>query len=147
MTAADPLLGRLRSSFSGEVIGPGDAQYEGARRVWSAQFDRHPALIVRPANVADVAAAVRFARERDLVVASICHAPQLLIEAGVVKGRKMTCYTSVKTDLKNAGAHYEDREVVVDGNLVTSRQPADLPAFMRETVRVLRERRVLPRAS
>ena len=72
MTAADPLLGRLRSSFSGEVIGPGDAQYEGARRVWSAQFDRHPALIVRPANVADVAAAVRFARERDLVVAVRC---------------------------------------------------------------------------
>jgi protease I len=90
---------------------------------------------------------VQQAFERDLVVASICHAPQLLIEAGVVKGRTMTCYTSVKTDLKNAGALYEDREVVVDGNLVTSRKPADLPAFMRETVRVLRERRVLPRAS
>jgi protease I len=87
----------------------------------------------------------RNAFERDLVVAAICHAPQLLIEAEVVKGRKMTCYQSVKTDLRNAGANYEDREVVVDGNLVTSRQPSDLPAFMRETIRVLRERRVLPK--
>jgi protease I len=59
----------------------------------------------------------------------------------------MTCYESVKTDLKNAGAHYEDREVLIDGNLVSSRQPADLPAFMRETIRALRERNVLPRAS
>jgi protease I len=89
---------------------------------------------------------VRQAFERDLVVAAVCHAAQLLIEAEVVKGRKMTCYQSVKTDLKNAGAHYEDREVLVDGNLVTSRQPGDLPAFMRQTIRVLRERRVLPKA-
>jgi protease I len=90
---------------------------------------------------------VRHAFERDLVVAAICHGPQLLIEAGAAKGRTMTCYQSVKTDLWNAGADYEDREVVVDGNLVTSRQPSDLPAFMRETIRVLRERRVLPKAS
>lgn len=90
---------------------------------------------------------VRQAFQRDMVVAAVCHAAQLLIEADVVKGRKMTCYASVKTDLKNAGAHYEDREVLVDGNLVTSRQPADLPAFMRETIRVLRERKVLPKAS
>jgi protease I len=90
---------------------------------------------------------VKQAFKADLVVAAICHAPQLLIEAEVVKGRKMTCYRSVKTDLKNAGAHYEDREVVVDANLISSRQPSDLPAFMRETVRVLRERHVLPKAS
>lgn len=90
---------------------------------------------------------VRQAFERDLVVAAICHGPQLLIEAAVVKGRNMTCYRSVKTDLINAGARYEDREFVVDGNLVTSRQPADLPAFMRETIRVLQERRILPKAS
>ena len=90
---------------------------------------------------------VRQAFESDLVVAAICHAPQLLIEAGVVKGRRMTCYTSVKTDIVNAGAHYEDREVIVDGNLISSRQPADLPAFMRETIRILQERKALPRAS
>jgi protease I len=90
---------------------------------------------------------VRQAFESNLVVASICHGPQLLIEAGVVKGRRMTCYSSVKTDLVNAGAHYEDREVIVDGNLISSRQPADLPAFMREAIRVLQERKALPKAS
>src|SRR5262249_35693357 len=57
---------------------------------------------------------VRQAFQNDMVVAAVCHAAQLLIEADVVKGRKMTCYASVKTDLKNAGARYEDREVLVD---------------------------------
>jgi protease I len=90
---------------------------------------------------------VKQAFERDLVVAAICHAAQLLIEADVLKGRKMTCYQSVKTDAKNAGAQYEDRDVIVDRNLVTSRQPADLPAFMRETIRVLTDRNVLQKAS
>lgn len=71
-------------------------------------------------------------------VAAICHGPQTLISAGLLKGRRATCYRSVAEELKAAGALYEDREVVVDGNLVTSRQPADLPAFMRETMKKLR---------
>ncbi|MCA9594962.1 MAG: type 1 glutamine amidotransferase [Myxococcales bacterium] len=62
-------------------------------------------------------------------VAAVCHGPQLLIEAGVVDGRTMTSWPSVKTDLKNAGATWVDREVVTDGNLTTSRKPDDLPAF------------------
>ncbi len=62
-------------------------------------------------------------------VAAICHGPQTLIEAGVVRGRQMTSFPSVKTDLRNAGAKWVNREVVVDRNLVTSRQPADIPAF------------------
>ncbi len=69
-------------------------------------------------------------------VAAICHGPQLLISAGVIQGRRATCYHSVAEELKEAGALYEDSEVVVDGNLVTSRQPSDLPAFMRETLRM-----------
>lgn len=69
-------------------------------------------------------------------VAAICHGPQILVTAGVLKGRRATCYHSVATELKEAGALYEDSEVVVDGNLVTSRQPSDLPAFMRETIRM-----------
>lgn len=69
-------------------------------------------------------------------VAAICHGPQILVTAGVLKGRRATCYHSVAAELKEAGALYEDSEVVVDGNLVTSRQPSDLPAFMRETIRV-----------
>jgi protease I len=60
-----------------------------------------------------------------------------LITAGVLQGRRATCYHSVAEELKASGALYEDQEVVVDGMLVTSRQPADLPAFMRETVRLL----------
>lgn len=71
-------------------------------------------------------------------VAAICHGPQILISAGLLKGRKATCYQSVVPELKNAGARYEDSEVVVDGNLITSRSPADLPAFMREIMKKIR---------
>lgn len=70
-------------------------------------------------------------------VSAICHGPQILISADLLKGRRATCYKSVADELKEAGARYEDREVVVDGNLVTSRQPSDLPAFMRETMKQL----------
>ena len=70
-------------------------------------------------------------------VAAICHGPQILISAGLVKGRRATCYKSMAAELKEAGALYEDREVVVDANLVTSRQPADFPAFLRETMKLL----------
>ena len=74
---------------------------------------------------------------RSKPVAAICHGPQILISAALLQGRHATCYMSVADELKEAGALYEDREVVVDANLVTSRQPADLPAFMRETMKQL----------
>jgi deglycase len=67
-------------------------------------------------------------------VAAICHAPWTLIDAGVVKGRKLTSYESIKTDLKNAGAEWTDKEVVVDNGLVTSRKPDDIPAFNRKMI-------------
>lgn len=69
-------------------------------------------------------------------VAAICHGPQILISAGLVRGRKMTCYKEVMTELREAGAQYEDTEVIVDGNLVTSREPKDLPAFCREVMKM-----------
>jgi len=75
--------------------------------------------------------------ERNKPVAAICHGPQILISSGLMQGRRATCYKSVADELKEAGALYEDREVVVDGNLITSREPADLPAFMRETMKQL----------
>lgn len=87
--------------------------------------------------------AVEIARhffEKNKPVSAICHGPQTLITAGLLKGRHATCYRSVAPEMKDAGALYEDREVVVDGNLVTSRQPSDLPAFMRETMKRIRER-------
>ncbi|WP_372526307.1 type 1 glutamine amidotransferase domain-containing protein [Piscinibacter sp.] len=71
-------------------------------------------------------------------VAAICHGPQILAAAGVLNGRRVTGYRSVAGELRAAGAEYEDRDVVVDGTLITSRQPSDLPAFMRELIRVLK---------
>ncbi|MRX48811.1 type 1 glutamine amidotransferase domain-containing protein [Pedobacter puniceum] len=67
-------------------------------------------------------------------VAAICHGPQLLIETGLLEGRKITSYPSIKTDLINAGALWEDSEVVVDEGLVTSRSPEDIPAFNRSMI-------------
>jgi protease I len=63
------------------------------------------------------------------LVAAVCHGPQLLIEADAVKGKQLTSWPSVRKDLENAGARWVDREVVTDGRLITSRKPADLPAF------------------
>lgn len=63
-------------------------------------------------------------------VGAICHAPQILIDCGVLQGREVTSYPSIKMDLKNAGARWEDREVIVDQALVTSRKPDDIPAFI-----------------
>lgn len=72
-------------------------------------------------------------------VAAICHGPQTLISAGLLNGRRATCYKSVAPEMREAGALYEDSEVVVDGNLVTSRQPSDIPAFMREIMRMVKQ--------
>ncbi len=74
-------------------------------------------------------------------VCSICHGPWLLASAGLVRGRRLTSFwhDGVPEDIKKAGGIYEDKEVVVDGNLVTSRYPGDLPAFMRETMRIVHQ--------
>lgn len=74
-------------------------------------------------------ALIRAFADADKPIAAICHAPWLLIEAGLAKGRRMTSYKSIRTDIANAGADVVDEEVVVDGNIVTSRCPDDLPAF------------------
>ena len=73
------------------------------------------------------------------VIASICHGPWILISAGIVKGKKMTSTPALKDDLVNAGAKWSDREVLVDGKMVTSRKPDDLPAFMRAMLKLLGE--------
>ncbi|NBC17900.1 MAG: DJ-1/PfpI/YhbO family deglycase/protease, partial [Bacteroidetes bacterium] len=84
--------------------------------------------------------AVAFARsffEADKPVAAICHGAQTLIDAEVVEGRRMTSYKAIRTDLQNAGAHWVDDAAVVDGNLLTSRHPDDLPAFNQHAVRLI----------
>lgn len=92
---------------------------------------RHPSMVKL----------VRDAHEQGKLVAAICHAGWMLASANVVRGRTITSFRSIKDDMVNAGANWVDREVVRDGNLITSRTPADLPAFMRTIVAVLRERR------
>jgi len=80
---------------------------------------------------------VREASQQGKVVAAICHAGWMLASAGVVKGKKATSFFSIKDDMVNAGGQWSDSEVVVDGNLITSRKPDDLPAFCREIVKSL----------
>ena len=75
--------------------------------------------------------------EKGKVVASICHGGWVLVSAGVLKGKKATSFSAIKDDMINAGAKFFDLEVVVDGNLITSRKPEDLPAFCREIIKKL----------
>ncbi len=83
---------------------------------------------------------VREAVQRDKLVAAICHGGWMLASAGILRGRTVTGYRSIKDDLINAGATYVDQEVVRDANLITSRQPGDLPAFCREIIIALQEK-------
>ena len=82
---------------------------------------------------------VRGVFEKGGVVAMICHAAWVPISAGIVRGKRATCVSAIKDDLVNAGATYVDEAVVVDGNLISSRRPADLPAFMPAVIAALRE--------
>jgi len=82
---------------------------------------------------------VKKAYELGKVVAAICHGPQLLISANVVRGRRVTSWPSIAVDLENAGAEWVDAPVVQDGNLITSRKPADLPRFNKAIIEALRE--------
>ena len=75
--------------------------------------------------------------EQGKIVAAICHAGWMLASAGILEGKQATCFFAIKDDLVNAGATYVDAEVVVDGNLITSRIPSDLPAFCRAIIQAL----------
>ena len=87
----------------------------------------------------DVVAFVHTFAQSGKVLAAICHAPWLLIEADAVRGKKVTSWPSLRTDLTNAGAHWEDSEVVTDKGLVTSRKPEDIPAFNKKIVEEMLE--------
>lgn len=81
---------------------------------------------------------VREAFSKRKIIAAICHGPQLLIEADILRGKKVTGYKAIATDLKNAGGEYIDKEVVVDENLITSRIPDDLPFFCAQTIELIK---------
>jgi protease I len=96
----------------------------------------NPDYLRRNSKVVDF---VRSFFEHKKPVSAICHAPWLLAEAGVLKGRKITSFPSIKTDMINAGANWVDEEVVVDAGLTTSRSPEDLPAFCKKVVEEIAE--------
>jgi len=81
---------------------------------------------------------VRGMDKKGKLVAGICHAGWVLVSAGILQGRKATCFSGIKDDVVNAGAEFIDKEVVVDKNLVTARTPYDLPAFLREIIKFLK---------
>jgi protease I len=104
-----------------------------------AKFDALllPGGVMNPDHLRMDAAAVRFVKhffEHAKPVAAICHGPWMLVEAGAVKGRTVTSWPSLKTDIRNAGGTWQDEEVVVSGGVVTSRNPNDIPAFNREMI-------------
>ncbi|MGD8565602.1 MAG: type 1 glutamine amidotransferase domain-containing protein [Candidatus Bathyarchaeota archaeon] len=89
----------------------------------------------------DLIRILKEANEKEKVIAAICHGPQMLIEADLLHDKDATCWKSVATDLKNAGANFSDASVIVDENLVTSRHPGDLPNFCREIIKILNKQR------
>lgn len=140
-----------------EIVAPSGGSIQGMNGLDQAQHiavDRvlgdssavdYQALVL-PGGVANAdrlriePAAVAFVRdmmEADRPVAAICHGPWLLVEADLVKGRTLTSWPSLQTDIRNAGGQWEDREVVVDQKLITSRKPSDLPAFCANLISVL----------
>lgn len=116
------------------------------KSVARARMEDYEALVIpggySPDHLRTSREAVAFTRAMALAnkpVAAVCHAPSLLIEADLVYGRQVTSWPSIKTDLINAGARWVDREVAIDGNLITSRKPDDLPAFSDAILRMLAE--------
>ena len=115
------------------------------RPVADASVDEFDGLVlpggtVNPDKLRVDESAVAFVRDfadSGKPVAAICHGPWTLVEAGVAEGRTLTSYPSIRTDLRNAGARVVDEEVVVDGNLITSRSPSDLPAFCATMIKQL----------
>ncbi len=96
-----------------------------------------PGGVINPDNLRTLPEAAAFVKaffDAGKPVASICHGPWTIIEAGAARGRRLTSWPSLRTDLQNAGAEWVDQEVVVDQGLVTSRKPDDIPAFNREVI-------------
>ena len=136
-----PERGTVRSWYKGNW----DERWPVDVRVADADAGDYDALVLpggvmNPDMLRQIPEAVGFVRaffEADKPVAAICHGQVSLVEAGVAKGRKMTSYKAIRTDLENAGAEWVDEEVVVDGKLVTSRHPGDLGAFNRELIKLI----------
>jgi protease I len=150
----EPMQALIDAGADAQIVSPEDGQVWGWKHTkWGSKFDVDVALddaraddfdalvlpggVMNPDSLRSNKKALYFVREfftAGKPVAAICHAPWTLIDAGVVKGRKLTSYQTIRADLHNAGANWVDEEAVVDGNLLTSRSPDDLPAFCKRMV-------------
>jgi len=148
-----------KEGFQVDIVSPESGEIKGwANGNWSNSYkvDRTlsevkaeeynalmlPGGVINPDQLRRNEDALLFVRDffkQEKPVAAICHAPQILISADVVKGRKLTSFSSIKDDLINAGANWVDREVVVDQGFVTSRNPNDLPAFNSKLIEEIKE--------
>ncbi len=134
------------STKKGKIRGKHGYEVEAVKTLDAVKPDAYDVLVLpggkAPEAIRKEPAALDIARHffsAGKPVAAICHGPQTLISAGLLKGRHATCYKSVAQEMRDAGALYEDSEVVVDGNLITSRQPSDIPAFLREIMKQLKK--------
>lgn len=134
----------LASLNAGEIVGKHGYKVEAERAVIDAKAGDYDALVLpggkAPAALRDdpsVQALARAFMEAHKPVAAICHGPQILVSADVLSGRRATAYPRVGPELTGAGADHADDTVVVDGNLITSRVPGDIPAFNRELMKQL----------
>jgi len=142
------------AGYEVKVIGPEkEKQYRGKYGTFlksdlaasEANPDNAAALIIpggyapdKMRIIKDMVDLVKKMNLRQKVIGAICHGGWMLAEADIIKGKKVTGYISIATDLKNAGGDYLDKEVVVDGNIVTSRKPDDLPAFCKTILKLIK---------
>jgi protease I len=150
----EPRKALERAGAKTEIVSPAEGQVKGWDHTgWGDQIpvdvplraarpESYDALllpggVLNPDKLRMTPEAVRFVKgfvDAGKPIAAICHGPWTLIEAGAVRGKKMTSWPSLQSDLRNAGAHWVDQQVVHDGNLVTSRKPDDIPAFNQEMI-------------
>jgi protease I len=149
-----PLLRLKEEGAEVVVVGPGGAtEHHGKygypvavdQAIGAVDVEKFDAVVIpggyapdRMRRHAGMVAFVREMAQRGKIVAAICHGPWMLASARVVAGKTVTCFFAIKDDLVHAGATYRDAEVVVDGNLITSRKPADLPAFLSAIIAALK---------
>jgi protease I len=134
------VIGPKKGTFTSKHAIPAEAD-KGIGEVKAEDFD---ALIIPGGYAPDhmrrskeMVAFVRAMNEQKKIIASICHAGWMLASAGIVKGKKVTSFYAIRDDLVNAGAEWSDKEMIKDGNIITSRMPDDLPAFCRAIIESL----------
>lgn len=163
----EPRKALEEAGFSTELISPAKGEVQGWKHdekadkfrvdveLDSASPARYDALLLpggvqNPDKLRTMPRAVEFVKSfftQNKPVAAICHGPWMLVEADLVRGRRITSWPSLKTDLRNAGAKWTDEEVVTDGNIITSRKPADIPAFNHKMIEEFTERTQEPEAA